>query len=724
MSRWTPDRSVLLSFLLDDVTGSKEVVAIRQDAGRLYDCITSKVMKFSKQYYTGSKAEGLDLPGSDEDFMIDMNIIANGTTLNTVVQSLQESHETSAHNVFYFCTENTPPGFALLRCIKIDPAFNIMLNGLIQSRNNHQYISSSLVSETALPLMKQFHILDGLGFFTKTARQGPSVEHWTILQRDPTESGTDMVPSIHCAFWPNGAKEWIERPRPFGWPTPHDVSSIINFGCHLVPVGHPLSETRSLEWRISFSVAEKTLVWSFNHVQIQCYALMKIILKEFIKEKCNPDNQVLCSYFIKTFLFWKYETKDLSFWQETNLRECIKYLLIEFHKCLNEEVIRHFFFPRFNLLSVKLTTEAKIELLQLFDIVIQSDVSILRECRTLKNVWSKFVSADRNQIFVIDNARKRNFLMKDELMLSQFKRLRHIVHGHMDQPSSRLFFLIPELSSYFPKSDTLFLDQTIDHIWNLPCKTCLKSLVIKEFLFEKHVRAMNVCPGNKAVYGVITHDKTLAFDLSTCGLWRSIVLLMKQEYTSALRILIRVSCSIPPFAMSQSYNNSVKDQEHSDTEQLPCSHCLYVDTFLNSEYSTMKRAREAWLLDVSVAKAQSEAVPLAIQIELYFRNTYLNHIYLSPFTCLYYLLFLCYHELHQYDNRDRALRQLVDVTNNDKQCGQFYYHSYNIAGHCLLVAGEIDRARYMFSQSFAITMLNPPMDKFNSAFWYLKNFCS
>ena len=51
--------------------------------------------------------------------------------------------------------------------------------------------------------------------------------------------------------------------------------------------------------------------------------------------------------------------------------------------------------PGFNLLSVKLTAEAQNELLQLYDIVIQSNVSIMKECKTLKMVWSNFFTGKR-----------------------------------------------------------------------------------------------------------------------------------------------------------------------------------------------------------------------------------------------------------------------------------------------------------------------------------------
>ena len=482
MSRLTPERSALLSLLLDGVTGTKEVVAIRQDYCQLRDCIQSHYMKESKAYFTGSKAEGLDLPGSDNDYMFDINDHYN----IKVVQSLQESPAPPPYTVFYLCTDNTPPGFALLHCIK--PGTNPIINNSIQIVNSQHYLSSSLMAETIFPFIKLANLFETsyISHIAKITRQGPSFEYWTIYE-DPLESGTDMVNSIHCKFWPNDAIEWIERPRPFGWPTTNDVSTIVNFGCQLVAIGHPRSDTRSLEWRISFSVAERTLVWSFNHVQIQCYALMKIILKEFIKEKCNPDNQVLCSYFIKTFLFWKYEITDLSFWQENNIRECIKYLLIEFRQCINEGVIKHFFFPRFNLLSVKLTSEAKIELLQLFDIIIQSDISILRECKTLKTVWSKFVSADGNQINVIHNEHRRNFMTNDKIMMQKFFDLYNVnaytINELLDTGFGRL------LSTFYTAvhqcSISASLHQPINQIMTLSLQNMSEIIITHSIILQK-----------------------------------------------------------------------------------------------------------------------------------------------------------------------------------------------------------------------------------------------
>ena len=196
------------------------------------------------------------------------------------------------------------------------------------------------------------------------------------------------------------------------------MENIVNFGFHLVSVGHPLSPMKSLEWRISFSNAERRLVWSFNHIQLQCYAVMKLILKEFVKVKCSENTKdVLCSYFIKTFLFWQYEETEQSFWQTTNLRKCLNYLLYDFVRCIRIGLLRHYFIPRFNLFEIKLTPDARRELLQIFDIVIQSDLTIMRKCVSLKNVWLKFIQRwDNVQTHTIRHLQARHIADNDKLL--------------------------------------------------------------------------------------------------------------------------------------------------------------------------------------------------------------------------------------------------------------------------------------------------------------------
>ena len=676
MASWKSEHSMILSLLLDAVVGTKETMEIRKDHCKIFDCLSSALLpNTSNGYLTGSKAEGLDLQGSDIDFMFDVNNLYK----IKVTQSLDEN-SVCLHSTFFMSTAYTPPGFALLVQPLHQTLMNFSLHQFCQNMDGIRYLSSDLFIQNNVSDLSTLPVY----LVQKVKRQGPSAEIW-IATDDISESGTDNVMSIHCPFWPNELSEWVQRTREFGWPTLQDISSITDFGFHLVPVGHSHSETKLLEWRISLSMAERTLVWSFNHTQMQCYAVMKIILKEFIKMRCNPQNQVLCSYFIKTFLFWKYETTESNFWREDNLRECIKYSLAEFSKCIQEGELKHYFIPTFNLLSAKLTRAAQTELLQLFEIIIQSDMSILKECTTVQNVWSEFshVCEQRN---IISEKKRQNLLQNDEHMLEKMNQLNH-------------FVVMLNLSSNLTK--------VISQVLALFCKTPLQTLVLNQCYLEMHLSLLKqACvEGNDSVYQLCrtAENDMYSSDISTCKLWCAILLFKRGEYLSTLNIINQMLSSIPPFAM---YNNQFLD---TDAKQ------LYVDKILDSDITMIQRAKEAWMYDFSLMLGMIDVVPLAIQIELYFVGLFC----LSPFICAYYLQFLCYHRMHQYGNRESALLQLFEVLFNKKQCSMCF-NSLNIAGHCLLLAGLRVEAQCCFYKSYMFT-LGTPNEQLNSAKWYLLN---
>ena len=660
---------------------------MRQDWCRIWDSLFSYTYNV---YFTGSKSEGLNLPGSDEDYMHDINQLDQ----IRVIQSLDDNTDLSLDSIFVMCTENSPPGFVLLRHVHPSPLHQFLYRSS-KNIDGLWYLSSDLLVHNRELLAKQMNL--DMGFYETIQRQGPSIETWTPFQ-DRSESGTDYVASIHCAFWPNEASEWVQRQRHFEWPTSQDISSIINFGFHLVPVGHPHSDRKLMEWRLSFSLAERTLVWSFNHVQMLCYAVMKIILKEFIKVKCNPQHHVLCSYFIKTFLFWKYEATEVYFWRADNFKECIKFLISEFSKCIQEGVLRHYFIPRFNLLSVKLTRAAQTELLQLFDIIIQSDISILRECRTLSNVWSQFLQVRQDRINVLPSLKRRNLLRNDGCAAMS-----------IIQPFGSFF-------SVFCKYQQIVRADTIcQNVARISCKTPLMTLAMRKLFLEKHIDSIKhtSVQGNKGVYQLYrtANNDTYSFDISTCKLWCAILLYMKGSIPATLDIINTVLSSIPPFAMYINFWDMCASNEAKE---------LYVNMFLDSGIPMFQRARTAWMFDLDITHDMTNMVPLAIQIELFFSTYPEILVQLSPFTCVYYLQFLCYHNTHQYNNRDVALQELIDIVNDIKRRGMPLI-SFNITGHCLLLAGRRDQALVMFQRSYRLTEDFPLIHQRNSATWYLQN---
>ena len=362
-----------------------------------------------------------------------------------------------------------------------------------------------------------------------------------------------------------------------------------------------------------------------------------------------------------------------------------------FHECILLGSLKHYFIPEFNLLSVKLKAAAR-------DEILQSDISIMKECSTLKPVWEKFVYTDSGG----DDSplrRQENLLKSDVCLMSKFGQLQTVILS-TDQ-SDLISVLNRFVSKYFQNSQI----------------TCLISFVVNLILFRlSNGVVCNNMPynGNRTMY--ISYQlrlNTVGIDISTCRLWYAMIMTMKSEFHSSLCVLNYVLSSISPFPLYDSYSNIRNVSNETKT--------WYDDVFSsgNSPVHVTERARQAWLFDLRIIQSDMDMVPVAIQIELTHCDKELG-VFLSPFVCAYYLMFLNYHALRQYENRDRALQQLIETVNNTEQCGDFGYHSFNIAGHCLLSIGLHEQARDMFIRSYQFTCDMKPLDRFNSARHYLQ----
>ena len=351
-------------------------------------------------------------------------------------------------------------------------------------------------------------------------------------------------------------------------------------------------------------------------------------------------------------------------------------------------------------------------MLQILDIAVQSDIRILKECPTFRNIWVKFLSADGN-IDAIENSLNRTNTMKtDECMMEtliKFDSFLSILSSCDDENTSRV------LSLFFKTSLKSLMRRQVFRTLELPCESSLKDLVLGKVLFHIHLRSPALSrQENEDIYQLrrFAHSDPFSFNISTCRLRYAISLLMKGDYLSTLSTVNDVLSRMPPYAL---YYSAVRQKSvSSDVKQ------LYLDMCMSSNISTSEKARTAWLFDLMINK-DAPNMPLAIQIEQHFCEPPLE-VLISPFTCAYYLMFLCYHELNQYNSRNRSLRQLVDVaTNVHKERGLAPYPSYNIAGHCLLLAGAPIEAREMFVRSCLSTRDNPVINRYNSARYYLQH---
>ena len=188
------------------------------------------------------------------------------------------------------------------------------------------------------------------------------------------------------------------------------------------------------------------------------------------------------------------------------------------------------------------------------------------------------------------------------------------------------------------------------------------------------------------------------------------------DFSLALRIVNDMLSNVPLFAL---YFSALDKFYDTNNEYIG----MYTDVSKNLGNTTKERARKAWLFDLHCREDKIPILPRAIQIEVYCNigNNMNVAVKISPFVCSYYLMFLCYHELGQYENRNQTLHQLVFAVNSDVHCGSFRHYSYNIAGHCLLMVGEAALARDMFIKSFKFTRNSPWDHRYNSATLYLRH---
>ena len=187
MPSWTPDNSMILSLLLDVIVGTKEAIATRQDYCRIYDSFSS-LPQYNSEYFTGSKSEGLDLPGSDRDYMYDINNMHH----IKVIQSSYEDLGFSINSVFAMSAENIPPGFVLLKHVHPSPLHPCLYQSC-RNINGLWYLSSDLFIHNTLLHRLERNVSTGRK--DTIQRQGPSIEVWNSLS-DRSESGIDHVYSI------------------------------------------------------------------------------------------------------------------------------------------------------------------------------------------------------------------------------------------------------------------------------------------------------------------------------------------------------------------------------------------------------------------------------------------------------------------------------------------------------------------------------------------------
>ncbi|XP_063414368.1 uncharacterized protein LOC134696470 [Mytilus trossulus] len=309
----------LHQYLCKFLVGTENHVKIIRQMNTVCDNLSND--DISVQITSGSFGEGLQMRGSDIDVMLVLRFIEVHDNITTIAFNPTKTY-------FILMTDNTNSSFAMLRLVS-SPHRRLVES--CETFQGNYYLSSALFKRLFL---SEFCPVE----------HGPCVSD--------KHSYTDYAPCLHSRSWVKTASRWIVKSNN-PWPNENTKQMIINHGVLFVPIGSKESANEKLEWRMSFSVGEKLLMYTFSHTQLLCYALMKILLKDVINTNSRCKD-LICSYYIKTIVFWISEELQPSVWTPDNLIQCFMRCFSRLIYCVQYQVCPHYFIPENNLFENKI----------------------------------------------------------------------------------------------------------------------------------------------------------------------------------------------------------------------------------------------------------------------------------------------------------------------------------------------------------------------------------
>jgi hypothetical protein len=586
------------------VVGSEMDIRIRQNVFLIKDKIYNRVNTTLTIVSSGSLAEGLDLPGSDMDIMYVFNNV-------NILQNVQHMNRSARHTTLLIGDEMEFPGFTTLKLIVEGDVFN-SLEYFVETSNGMYFSSISFIRKC---------IEENVNY--KQSAHGPCLSG--------KDESVDIAFCFHLHSWPRQAEQWIYRHRPGQWPPEILIDKIVNYGCILVPIGPKEIENSELLWRISFSMAEKQLSHSMNYAQILCYALLKLSLKNII-DRNDKVKGLVCSYFMKTAVFWLSEEISINTFQLQNLFHCYFLSLdklITWVKCC---YCPNYFIPEHNMFRGKINRSNSQLLLTILERLRNGE----REVFTVTTLFNSKVvlheSCVKLELFiykVIENC--------DDVDIENCYTLLSFIKSLVMTHSTRIWSGI--CIAYYVR-----ICQTIVHKFPFPSTNKHNVHVIRRY--HKHLH-----------YGTKS-------DAVTGWLLYASFYYVVGQYNTTLRIIDHVLSRCTPDMIMLRMSNYTTDDIKNYKQNVGCS-----------KITLDERMRLATIDSVWYVK-QSTLIPLELKLEVQDQ-----FFIVPPVVMSHCLRFLCYHHLHNIVNRQQSLRDLYLTIK------EMYYISDNTLSNSLTILG-------------------------------------
>lgn len=285
----------VVSRTLDDMGSDEEQIEWRRSMWLGYELIKGRipVPSIEAWHVTGGSIEGIGLLvlGSDLDVMFQVDRFE-------VISRINEWRTNPRQVVVLIDTSETHPGYAHLVVMSNTSPTPLGPNHSTDAPQ-HFFLSPS----------GKLLLLNGT---VKSSKHTDSSPAYACTE---AHCPIDKVSCVLCESLPLVVLEYLSRHRPKNCPPPDLIEKLSHMGCLLVPTAHKTSLMPYVEWRLSFSLFERELVWRWPLKQLKCYVLLK-----FTKDIINGQSQEkLCSYHMKTLMFWMTEDDGDDWWRSHTL---------------------------------------------------------------------------------------------------------------------------------------------------------------------------------------------------------------------------------------------------------------------------------------------------------------------------------------------------------------------------------------------------------------------
>ncbi|XP_076084554.1 uncharacterized protein LOC143055301 [Mytilus galloprovincialis] len=570
-----------------------------------------------------------------------------------IIQGLRNIKHPVQRTTLVMETDTDHPGFCRLQLIGGGDARNVFLTyKYFESTSKGIYLS---VNKFVNNLHKMIRHL-------KLSQHGPCLS-------DQGEN-LDIAVCLRSEYLPYNAIPWSSRYRQ-QWPPNSVIDKIEKYGCLLVPIGPRTMKDCNVLWRLSFSVAEKQLVHSFNFTQLLCYCLLKLILKRVINTNKHTEG-LLCSYFLKTALFWVSEEVDIDTFQLSKLFVC-------FYKCqdklklwIKQCFCPNYFIPEHNMFLGKVTSNNNTVLLNVLDAITCDGIDGLTKyvfpngygsCQLLRKD-SEFSSIHLDFLFyrigsvgmMVDISACLKALMFIESLIQ----------------SKYSTFIIDACKHYHAK-----ISQQAAQLYPTPTIT------------TKPVETYNI----HKRYHRHLKDGIKTDDVSGWLLYASFYYVTGHYY---------VTLKLTDYVLSRCASAVLTTGCMDYSEKV-------INNYRNHVYSTMTLNEKMRIATVSKVNYLKQSSLIPMELQLLVENPSVD---LAPTFMSHCLRFLCYHHIGDIANRQQALRDLgISIDETNFISTGYLSNSLTILGVCYEISGHKDAAYQCYDDALQCDEFVSPLAK-------------